>query len=100
MTPCTSAIPVYVPSVLCGIDGEPLVFVSAAVADTPEAAVAYAVQSGDLPEGDPGEMYPVAQILMRELDPIACKIRGYEEGWWVECTPRAKKAHPFWRIEG
>lgn len=26
--------------------------------------------------------------------------RGYEEGWWVECTPRAKQAHSFWRIEG
>ena len=24
----------------------------------------------------------------------------YEEGWWVECTARAKKAHKFWRIEG
>lgn len=88
--------PTYVPEILCGVDGEPPIFVSETVAETPDDAIAYAVSSGELvdPLG-----CPVSRVLMRELDPIACKIRGYEEGWWVVCTSRSKKAHPFWRID-
>lgn len=90
----------YVPSVLCGQDGEPPVYVSTIVADTGEAAIVYAIGSGELPEPEGDESYPVRRVLMRELDPIACRARGYEEGWWVECTDRARHACPFWRIEG
>lgn len=90
----------YVPSVLCGIDGEPPVYVSHVAAATAEDAVAYAVRSGELREPEPGESYEIRSVLMRELDPIACKIRGVDDGWWVECTPRAKRPVPFWRIEG
>jgi hypothetical protein len=36
---------------------------------------------------------------MRPLDPIACKIRGVEEGWWDECTAKSKNAVEFWRID-
>lgn len=90
----------FVPAVLCGIDGEPPTYVSARVADTADGAVAYATRSGevaDLPAGE--KPYPVRRVLMRELDPIACKIRGVDDGWWVECTSRAKNAEPFWRID-
>jgi hypothetical protein len=88
-----------IPTVLRGIDGEPPIYVSAAVAGTPDGAVAYAVELGELAE-PPVPGYEVRHVLMRELDPIACKVRGVDEGWWVECTARAKKAAPFWRIEG
>jgi hypothetical protein len=89
----------YIPTVLCGLDGEPPTYVSAAVAETADDAVAYAVDSGEISEPPTGG-YEVRRVLLRELDPIACKIRGVDDGWWVECTARSKKAAPFWRIDG
>lgn len=88
-----------VPTVLRGVDGEPPTFVSVVVADTAEAALAYAQASGDLPGGD-DEPYEIERVLMRELDPIACKARGLEHPWWVECTTRAKNPLPYWKIDG
>jgi hypothetical protein len=89
----------YVPTILCGMDGEPPTYVSRAVAATADEALAYAVRSGEVAGPPAGETYEVTPVLMRELDPVACKIRGVEDGWWVECTPRSKKAAPFWRID-
>jgi len=84
------------PEILRGIDGAPPVYVSAAGLNTPEAAIAYVYGLGEL--DDPN--VSATRVLMRELDPIACKIRGVDEGRWVECTPRAKQARAFWRIDG
>lgn len=86
------------PEILRGEDGEPPTFVSCAVATTPAEAVAYAVANDAAAEDtDPAW---VVRVLMRELDPIACRARGYEEGWWIECTARAKTGRSFWRIGG
>lgn len=85
----------YVPSILTGIDGEPPVYVSTRVAKTSEAARVYAVERGELPADENPD---ISRVLMRELDPIACKIRGVEDGWWVECTARSKRAESFWRL--
>lgn len=86
----------FIPTLLRGFDGEPPTYVSAIVADTAEAAVTFAQSSGELP---PDDVYEAKRVLMRELDPIACKIRGVDEGSWVECTSRARRAQPFWRID-
>lgn len=77
------------PTVLCGIDGEPPTYVSHMVAATAKDAVAYAQDSGEVAEDD--DDYEVRAVLMRELDPIACKIRGVEDGWWVS----AQSEMPF-----
>lgn len=85
------------PAILVGLDGEPPVYVNAAVAATEADAVAYAKRSSELP----GDVDPtrVAAVFMRELDPIACKIRGVDHPWWVECTLRAKRPVAFFRID-
>lgn len=89
----------FVPTILTGVDGELPAFVSVAVAATSEIALDFAgSEQGGWVLGE-GEEYEVTRVLMRELDPIACKVRGYDEGWWVECTARSKKARPFWKID-
>jgi hypothetical protein len=89
----------YVPTELSGIDGEGPVYVLASRAATAEEAIARAVESGLMAEPEAGEEYEPRRVLMRELDPIACRIRGVDEGWWDECTARAKNPVEFWRID-
>jgi hypothetical protein len=90
--------PRIIPTILRGIDGEPPTFVSALVAETAAAAIRYAQASGDLREDDI-LAFDAEKVLMRELDPIACKIMGVDHPWWVECTPRARNPLSFWRID-
>lgn len=86
------------PTILTSEDGEGPVYVLAReAAATAEAAIAFAISQGELHDEHRHDL--VTQILMRELDPIACKIRGVDEGYWVECTRRAKAPVAFWRID-
>lgn len=85
------------PTILLGRDGEPPMYVLKRLASTPSDAIAFALDQGegvaDCPES------AVTVVLMKPLDPVACRIRGVDEGWWVECTARAKNATEFWRID-
>lgn len=88
-----------VPTVLTGVDGEPPTYVLASRAADEAAAIACAVADGVIAEPEPDETPDVRRVLMRELDPIACKIRGVDDGWWDECTARAKNPVEYWRID-
>lgn len=85
------------PSILLGQDGEPPMYVNGCCAATPEDAIAFARDQGIVEDIDAATQ--VSPVLMRELDEIACKIRGVEHPWWIECSARSKKAVPFWRID-
>lgn len=86
-----------VPTIRRGVDGEGPVYVSARVAGTGAEAVAFAIADGEIPRDY--EDADTAHVLMRELDETACKIRGLDWPWWVECTTRARNPVPFWRID-
>jgi hypothetical protein len=86
------------PSILLGEDGDPPVYVNGLCAATPEDAVAFARDHGEYIDEEIVVATQVTRVLMRELDEIACKIRGVEHPWWVECSARSKKAVAFWRI--
>jgi hypothetical protein len=85
------------PTILVGRDGEPPLYVNRSCAVTSQDAVAFARDQGGYTETVVAD--EVKPVLMRELDEIACKIRGLEHPWWVECTARAKNAVAFWRID-
>lgn len=87
------------PTILVGQDGESPVYVNRSCAVTPQDAVAFARDQGEYIAGEIVVADEVKPVLMRELDEIACKIRGLEHPWWVECTARAKNALAFWRID-
>lgn len=84
------------PTILLGQDGEPPLYVNASFAANPAEAVAFARDQGEHVDDVADE---VTRVLMRELDPIACKVRGVDHPWWVECTARAKRPVVFWRID-
>jgi hypothetical protein len=94
-----STRPRHAPTILLGQDGEPPLYVNGLCAATPQEAVAFARDQGE--DVDEGIVVAdqVTRVLMRELDEIACKIRGVERPWWVECSARSKKAVAFWRID-
>lgn len=84
-----------VPTYVCGEDGDEPIYISHAHAPTEEDAVRVLMGLGY----DDAALAGVKPCLMRPLDRIAMKIRGvgdYNE-WWVECTPRSKRAVAFWR---
>lgn len=87
----------YLPTILADEDGEGPVFVLRREAATAEDAVVFAIRNGELNSDDVPDQIGI--VLMRELDPIACKIRGVEDGYWVQCTKRAKAPVQFWRID-
>lgn len=43
----------------------------------------------------PLELHP---ILARSASDVECRINGWEEGTFVECTSRAKKSWPMWKV--
>lgn len=47
-------------------------------------------------EGHPLVLVP---ILCRFASEVECKINGWEDGTFVDCTSRAKNPMPMWRIE-
>jgi hypothetical protein len=85
------------PTILLGQDGDGPMYVLKRLAATPADALAFALDQGEGVDDCPESA--VSAVLMRPLDPIACKIRGVEDGWWDECTARAKNATEFWRID-
>jgi|SRR5277367_3998281 len=88
-----------VPSILWGQEGEPPLYVNGSCATTPAEAVAFAREQGAYVDEGIVIADEVSRVLMRELDEIACKVRGVDHPWWVECTARSKKAVAFWRID-
>lgn len=87
------------PSILLGQDGEPPLYVNGLCAATPAEAVAFARDQGEYIDEEIVVAEAVSRVLMRELDAIACKVRGVDYPWWVECSARSKKAVAFWRID-
>lgn len=83
------------PMILSGVDGEPPHYVAVKVAATAADALAFAVAEGSInePEG-----WSVERVRMRELDAVACQIRGVDHPWWVECTKRARRPLEFWKL--
>jgi hypothetical protein len=84
-----------VPDFLTGQDGEPPYFVNTRLAPTEEVARAQLEREGY----GASDGYEASRVLMRELDPIACKIRGVEDGYWAICTKRARNPVEFWRLD-
>lgn len=87
------------PTILLGRDGEPPLYVNGLCAATPAEAVAFARGQGEHIDEEIVVADAVSRVLMRELDEIACRVRGLEDPWWIECTARSKKAMAFWRID-
>jgi hypothetical protein len=45
------------------------------------------------------ERIELRPVLMRQQSEVEAKIPGNEFPCWVECTTRARRCEPFWRIE-
>jgi hypothetical protein len=63
--------------------------------DDPVQVVDEAIDVFDLRDYGKWEASPV---LVREESEVEARIAGHECPWYIECTPRAKGAQPFWRI--
>jgi hypothetical protein len=62
----------------------------------PSESEARALAADELLE--PPESLALTPVLMRVESEVEAKINGHEAPLWVECTSRAKKAEPFWRV--
>jgi hypothetical protein len=60
----------------------------------PEGAITAAAQALEVPR----ERIELVPVLMREESEVEAKINGHEFPCWVECTRRARKPEPFWRV--
>lgn len=49
--------------------------------------------------GIPSESIKLKPVLLREESEVEANINGHEFPLWVECTKRAKRPVPYWRIE-
>lgn len=49
--------------------------------------------------GSPERLH-LTPVLMREESEVEANINGHEFPMYVECTARAKRPLPYWRVEG
>jgi hypothetical protein len=47
----------------------------------------------------PPERLALSPVLMRGESAVEAEINGHEFPMYVECTTRAKKPMPYWRVE-
>lgn len=81
--------------------GRPEGWLSRIVFSDPEEAITFAAEQLTFEHGrqitrEQIELHPV---LLREQSEVEAKVAGNEFPCWVECTTRARRAEPFWRVE-